>query len=750
MGLGSPVIIIVMRLVLLGLLGTLGLLVPAAGASTPVCPNEALRSELHSGSLPDCRAYELVTPVYKEGQMQVGQSVYAISQDGAHMISTSFGAFAGAEEDRLSSDGRFLGDVYELSRAGSGWRAFSLGPPASAYLSAGMLDASADLSRSLWRLSPRPAEVSPETSQENLSVADLYLESTPGTFVDIGRPTPNPTTPNKNRYLYLGGSEDLSHVLFSTEPGFHWPFDDTAPSSSPLYEYVGAGNATPMLVGVIGGRESHELLSKCGTRLGSSEPAGGGSMYNAISTSGSRVFFTAVGTDEVSGCEGPPVAELFAREELPLASGEPPPAKMRTVAISEPTAEDCTLCITSEGSRATAVFQGASRDGSKAFFMTAQELLPGAKGENLYEYDFNGPPGGRISLASGGAQSEQAEVQGVARVAEDGSSVYFVATGKLTAAPNAQGRSAEAGKDNLYVYERDEAHPAGQTSYATTLSPGDAADWMREDRRRVLLSVDDRFLVFLSGGDLRQEGTGGSQVYQYDSRTGALVRVSIGQEGFNGDGKSVSSSLQSRLPIADSYSVKDSPTQVAGVLAPADGAVFFESAGALTPNALNDQPDDLGEELTPNVYEYRDGSVYLISDGRDTSVVSGGPAVNLIGWSTSGDDAFLSMSDSLITQDTDTQQDVYDARVNGGFPTSATRPACEEEGGETCLGTPSVTPAPKGTLAAPAPELAGVTPAVAAPSLAKPRAKKAKHPTRKKHGKKHKAKGKGHGHAHAK
>src|ERR1700730_12438008 len=158
-----------------------------------------------------------------------------------------------------------------------------------------------------------------------------------------------------------------------------------------------------MLVGVTGGRESEELLSECGTRLGSGELAGGGSMYNAISASGSRVFFTAVGTNEVSGCEGPPVAELFAREEMPAGERGTAPASMRTVAISEPTPEDCTLCITSEGPRATAVLHGASRDGSKLFVTTGQELLPGATGENLYEYNFDGPAGGRISLASAGA-----------------------------------------------------------------------------------------------------------------------------------------------------------------------------------------------------------------------------------------------------------------------------------------------------------------------------------------------------------
>jgi hypothetical protein len=694
-----------MRVLWLGTLGALSLLALfAAMASAQICPNEALRSELRSGRLPDCRAYELVTPAYKESQTET--SVYAISEDGAHMVATSLGVFAGAEEDKLGT--QFQGDAYEFSRTPSGWRTFSLGPPISAYLSDGMFDTSADLAHSLWQLGKRPPAGSleaeqPEHIQTANSVDDYYIESSPGVFVDIGRPTPDPTVPNRNKTTYLGASSDLSHILFSTEPGFHWPFDKTAGGASPLYEYVGTGYSAPMLVGVHGGRGSDELLSQCGTRLGSSEPTGGGSMYNAISASGSRVFFTAVGTDEASGCEGPPVAELFAREELPLASGELPAANMRTLAISEPSEEDCKMCLTGEGSRADAVFQGASRDGSKIFFLTAQELLPGAKGENLYEYDFDGPKGAKVSLVSGGAISEDAEVQGVARVSEDGSAVYFVAGGRLTEALNDHGHAAEAGKDNLYVYERNERHPEGHTAFIATLTPGDAADWARADFRSVFLSSDDRFLIFASVVDLTNEGASGSQIYQYDSQTGVLVRASIGQRGYNNNGKMpvYGSALSRKLPIAYAYTVGDSPTQAAGVLAPADGVVFFESPDALTPGALNDQLDALGEPV-PNLYEYRNGGVHLITDGRDTSIIGSAPSSELIGSSASGEDLFFTTSDPLIGEDADSEQDIYDARVEGGFP-AAEVSACGEE---TCRGALSQAPALTQALAVPIPEVA--------------------------------------------
>ena len=50
-----------------------------------------------------------------------------------------------------------------------------------------------------------------------------------------------------------------------------------------------------------------------------------------------------------------------------------------------------------------------------------------------------------------------------------------------------------------------------------------------------------------------------------------------------------------------------------------DGAfVFFESPVALTPRALNDVPVGEGK-LAENVYEYHEGQVSLISDGKDTT-----------------------------------------------------------------------------------------------------------------------------------
>jgi hypothetical protein len=731
----------------------------ASHALASACPNEALRSELESGQLPNCRAYELISAGYKESQPV--SNAFAVSRDGSHFIGGGLGVFGGAAGDGLGRDTDLVGAVYEFSRgAGVGWTATSLDPPGSLFTSNGMFDAGAELGATLWELGRRkvsppgaPAEEAqcPERPGEEEAqpegVTDFYLEQPIGTFTRIGPATPNACIPNADHYDYLGGSTDLSRVLFSAHAGYRWPFDGTAASGGTLYEYVGVDNSEPYLVGVNGGRGSTELMSRCGTRLGDSTPEEElngsilkGSMYNAVSASGGRVFFTAVGRDE-PGCaaEAPPVGELFAREEVSVVTGELPASEWRTVPISEPSEEDCKACLTGEASRKDAVFQGASEDGSKVFFTTEQELLPGAKGENLYEYNFGAPEGERVALVSSGAAAD-AEVQGVARISEDGTHVYFVAGGVLTSEPRGGGclsglgpselAEEEATKegrcrpkkeaDNLYAYAE------GHTSFVVTLSPSDAGDWAREDNRPVLTSSEGRFLVFTSAADLIGEGlsVGRSQVFQYDAATGGLVRASIGQGGFDGNDRAplAGSTIVNGFPHGYSYASADSPASANGAQAPEDGAVFFQSPDALTPQALNDQPNPFGGAI-PNIYEYSAGNVYLLSDGRDASVVDTIPSVSLIGSDPSGSDVLFYTADPLIARDEDTQQDIYDARVDGGIPNLALQLGCA---GEACRGPLAAAPAlaPLGGTATQAAEEA--PPAVFLPVLTKvkPKAKK--------------------------
>lgn len=692
------------------------LALPAATLAE-ACPNEAFRVG-PSASLPDCRAYELVTPAYKEGfVVNLGR----LAEDGSSVSGGSFGTFAGLEGSApLSINGNLtsLGARYVLTREASGWTAEPITLPQSLFPLALPADESSDLGSSLWlasSLSQAPRRpFSPYTV-----LADFRVREPDGAIVDVGplyAPSTDPELLGEVDFNYDGASSDLSHILF-TMFNNHWPGDAT-PNGPPetgdlggfehpsLYEYAGTGNTAPTLVGVSGGLGSTSLISECGTEVGPPRENNGlpsrDRWRNSISTTAAIVFFTALECGS-----SPAVNELYAR----IDGGE---VTAHTVAISEPSPADCAACDIEAGVLAGATFQGASADGSKVFFTTRQPLLGEDTSENLYEYDFDSPAGQRVIRVSAGDGTlpvPQAGVASVPIVSNDGSHVYFVATGALTSTPNSLGQSAQAGADNLYLFERDAQYPAGRIAFIAGLSAGDG---LLAGTGSASASLEGRFLVFLSSVDLTPDDTsvGVRQAFEYDAQTGDLVRVSIGHEGYNANGNGGQPVLAARVPE------NSSPTNAASGLSVADdGAVFFTSADSLVPQAVSG---------VSNVYEYENGDVHLISDGHDTF------GAELLFVDASGANVFFTTHDQLTGQDGDTQTDTYDARVNGGFPAPASSSACE---GDACQGQLSAAP----VLLAPGSESqvggGNLPPAASQPvAVVKPKAKKRKGKIRRRSG----------------
>jgi len=266
------------------------------------------------------------------------------------------------------------------------------------------------------------------------------------------------------------------------------------------------------------------------------------------------------------------------------------------------------------------------------------------------------------------------------------------------------------GADNLYVYERDAAHPAGRTVFIATL-PGEAdnerAEWVTRGFEAGDVTPDGGFLVFTSHGALTADASvgGPGQVYRYDAESELLSRVSIGAQGFDDDGNAGAGEASVVPPRAEITQPRRDPTMSD------DGVfVFFRSPVALTPGALSDVQIDGRGDLAENVYEWEAegavvdgrvvcgeaaGCVSLISDGHDVTE-DNGSSVELIGSDTTGENVFFATADPLIASDTDSELDYYDARVNGGFNQTTPPAACEHEA--SCPGTPSA-PATLGGLA---------------------------------------------------
>jgi hypothetical protein len=672
------------------------------------CANESLRAEIGSSFLPECRAYELVSPSYKENYA-FNQNGY--SRNGERLLANSLGSLAGVSGEQESAE---AASYYALTRTGAGWHAEPLNPSASLFPGQALISGEADSGESLWAL---------HTSQQSARTADLYVRGAGGSLSAIGPlvpPQPTAGAPSATMNPFEGGvvvlsaTSNYSHVIFAaltSEDSFgtyyRWPGDETKSSWS-LYEYDGADNSAPTLVGVTGPVGSKELVGECGTGFGSeSETTESGTVYDALSASGETVFFTPVAADVRNcGARQPAVAEVYARLH-----------GSQTVNISLPSETECgSTCLAAEATPYDKHFEGASEDGTKAFFASTQALINGASedtnsedsastrgcanteegdgGCNLYEYDFANEAGHRLVLVAGAA-----EVQGVARISRSGEFVYFVAKGALTPGlPNEYGHEALVGSDNLYVYDST----TGTTKFIATLSPEDAADWGQEDERPVQATSDGSHFIFASSEPelTPDDHTELPQLFEYSAGANELVRISIGEDGYNEDGNAVKYGIKlGSLESAEQFNKRDFHLARNGAVNMSEQGitVVFESRGKLTPTAFS------AEAGCANVYAYTsegalaDGTVHLISDGHNVQPLNSpglcGDSFSAI--DASGENILFKTADPLVPEDQDgVQQDIYDARVDGGF---RPRPISTECSGEGCAGAPTVAPA----LAAP-------------------------------------------------
>ena len=644
-------------------------------ANQAVCPNATL--EGFRAQLPDCRAYEMVTPPYKQGYPV---NLVAVSADGGQVYGRSLGSFAeteGAPQSRGS-----VGLLYRFSRAPAGWVAAALTPSNPQFRSAATLESvSGDASRALFQMPTGP-----------VGQDDYYVREPDGSLADIGPATPPedgparepaPEGPSVGVSQVNGASADFSHVVFALAAPFGWPGDNTFPGAANVYEYSGSGNSAPTMVAVAGGPGSATPIDRCGTSLGGPSFT---TKFNAVSASGNVIVFTPAPADEVPCDPSQPAhAEPYARIDA---------ARTLRLSAVQCDAEECPV-----STPAAAIFSGASADGGRGWFLSTQRLTreavddaaPGdsasgiagsgcqaasGSGCNLYEYDLARPEGKLLRAVSVGSSAPH--VQGVVRISADGSHVYFVATGALAALPGSAGAEPQQGAENLYVSET--AGEGAQLRFVAALSPQDEALWGgatgSDEARPADVTPDGTHLVFASQADLTPDDTssGVTQVFEFvDGPSPALRRISIGEEGFNEDGNT--NSFPATLPTPD-YEGRSWYEPQPRALDERGEQVVFESEDPLVPGA------GAAHAGAPKLYEYSDGHVYLIYAGADTET-------RLNGIDATGRDVFFQTDEPLVWSDTDTQTDTYDARIGGG----TSRPTIAACSGEACLGPAPASPA---------------------------------------------------------
>jgi hypothetical protein len=640
--------------------------------------------------LPDSRVYEQVSSQQKNGN-EAGIELNATgSPFAAYATAVPSGdrvAYVQLGPSGQTSSGT---DLYSVSnRAAKGWETSAAVPPE--YLANGdflgqeplVFLPSADLSRFLF------VAVGPFTKENSKTFGDenLGLYRTRGNTVEpewLSRPAfpsfseakPEPGKIGIEGIYPVGGSApDLSTVYFTYfgtlvgEDGSRAPLVEAKnvngpwgfyewqegalhsagvlPENSPYPNQPDPYGAVPAVTGKSLGGTQREPFPRF--------------LLNEVSQDGSKAFF--VSPEPAHAAEAGTPTELYVREQT---AGGP-----RTVLVSrdeggmpaagEPGAEATTAVTPFRTKWAPEAYVYPSPDGSRAFFVSRDVLAKSAKGTSPegsgpWTYEFN-------------LQTEKVTylpgVEGpIVTSSQDGSSFIFENTTK--------------GQIELWSGGPE---PVEIGSYSTPAEPeieGAAAP-------------GGTVFVFNTNAVLRRGSQGFNnsaalaQSYRYEVASRTVACVSCAPAGAPQRPVEANSSVHPRM------------------IANEGRRVFFGTTAKLLSRDTNGVADVYEWEKvgTPggscHAEEREGGCVYLIS-----SSTSRDPSFYLEN-DESGDNVFFSTAQGLVKGDTDESYDVYDARVNGGFPEEAPPAecagACRRGGGAPPLASPLTTAlGPSGNL----------------------------------------------------
>lgn len=604
------------------------------------CPNAPIREEQGALAqrLPDCGAYELVSPSFTGGQ---SATPWVGTADGNQATINSAGGFADTPNLNDSSI------RYATKRTEVGWRTTAIVPPASRFpfLPSSALDWTRDNGRSLWVANLR--------ADEGTKRYTPVVREPDGTFHVAGLTQDENQDAGSLTYEPVATTEDLLTVAQQTR-GRPTLSDATSDSrvttAKSLYTSTYRPDGT-LAVRQIAYRGGATMFPSCDVTLG----ANGGSVRNAISRDGEKVFFTAA-------CPDPDAQRVWAK-----------------VGNDDPIDLSASHCPAVCGPVAPVTFRGASRDGSRVYFTTQQRLLPDDPDDNdspsadLYEYDF-GATGTKLRLVTGGSGTDGAALWSVMRISDDGAYVYFIARGRALAGANARGDSPQPGSLNLYVFHRAAGSASGTTTFVGGMGGFD--DYNPSGQA----SSSGRFFLFQTAANLTGEKLAGDayrDFYRYDARDDDLRRVWTDDPKHNGTQRVGGTELQvfpeSAGGIPGGGMQIGSGWYTALQISDDGSKVGFTTSEPLGRDDHNDRNDAY-------LWNADNGRIDLLTDGTSApgNRLTGS---QFSGMTPSGDSLFVSSASPLLREHTSGQIAAYVIRRNGGFPAPpAPRGPCVDDG----------------------------------------------------------------------
>jgi NHL repeat len=680
----------------------------------PACPNAAIRQQTSSNYLPDCRAYELVSPENASGTLFFpgGPNTGRATSPSRLAFTGAYSAPPGAEPINT------MGDLYVASRSDTGWSTHYVGLPGdqgacmggpptgtSAHAVFGaptqvqnqvLTDPS--MSRFLDFLDGAPTYcvlgsngVGDVTGEVALASNAPYLwnaeggllghlpsnlESLPGALEALACPGSFPNCSGETT-----ASGDLTHIVFSSN---NFSFAEKGLTQAPGSAYdddLATGKVT--LISRLPGGQPISQDPGYATKEGANSEF---LRFPFVSRDGSRILISTA-TVRTSPCQNAPSEEPCRRftdtpVHLYLRVGD---LLTKEISVDQIT-----------GNNVAVHYVGSAEDGSKVFFTSEEQLIPGEEtstNSELYMWSEKGEEKGHpLTLiskpASGADTTEECQVaitktnppwvpagtnapwtakcdavpysgysyslapgglggngNSDTAIASTNGDIYFYSPQLL------DGNRGVEGDPNLYDYREGSAHFIATFKpdvYCAQTGKFSGINCSEGPIVRLEVTPDDSRMALVTSSRLTSYNNAGHlEMYSYTPNTGALICDSCNPDGSR--------------PTADVHASQD------GLFLTDDGRTFFSTSEALVPQDTNEGMD---------VYEFANGRPQLITPGTGTTAASTlfnrlaefAPP-GLVGVSSNGTDVYFSTYDTLTAEDHNGAfLKFYDARTNGGFP----------------------------------------------------------------------------------